>query len=287
MWQTIKTAFLLALLDGLMLFVGGIVAGRTGLIVALVIAIALNAISYWNSDKLAIAAARGVAVSPQEAPELHRIIDELCAASGTPKPRVYISDDPSPNAFATGRNPSHAAVCCTTGILNLVTARELRGVLGHELSHVRNRDILTTSIAATIATVISFLAQMAMWAMIFGGFGGRDDREGGNPLALLLVAVLAAPAAAIIQLAISRSREYEADRDGAHLTHDPLALANALRKLEDQTKRIPMQVAPAVAPLFIVNPFGGRRLGFSALFSTHPPIEERIARLEQMATSVN
>ena len=287
MWQTVKTAFLLALLDGLMLFVGGIVAGRSGLIFALVIAIALNALSYWNSDKLAIAAARGVAVSPQDAPELHRIVDELCAASGTPKPRIYISDDPSPNAFATGRNPSHAAVCCTTGILNLVTARELRGVLGHELSHVRNRDILTASIAATIATVIGFLAQMAMWAMIFGGFGGRDDREGGNPLALLLVAVLAAPAAAIIQLAISRSREYQADRSGAHLTHDPLALANALRKLEDQTKRIPMQVAPAVAPLFIVNPFGGRRLGLSALFSTHPPIDERIARLEQMATSVN
>jgi heat shock protein HtpX len=286
MWQNVKTAFLLAVLDGLALFVGGIVAGRSGLIIAFVIALALNAFAYWNSDKLAIAAARGVQVSPQDAPELHRIIDELCAASNMPRPRVYITDDPSPNAFATGRNPSHAAVCCTTGILNLVTARELRGVLGHELSHVRNRDILTSSIAATIATVISFLAQMASWALIFGGFGGRDSRDGGNPLALLFVAILAAPAAAIIQLAISRSREYEADRDGALLTRDPLALANALRKLEDQTRRIPMQVAPAVAPLFIVNPFGGRRLGFSALFSTHPPLEARIERLEEMAQRI-
>ena len=286
MWQAVKTAFLLAVLDGLLLFVGGIVAGRPGLVIALGIAVLMNGIAYWNSDKIAIAAARGVPVTPQQAPELHQIIDELCRQANMPKPRVYICDDPSPNAFATGRNPSHAAVCCTTGILNLVTARELRGVLGHELSHVRNRDILTASVAATIAAAIGFLAQMAMWASIFGGFGGRDDREGGNPLMLLLVAVLAAPAAAVIQLAISRSREYQADKSGAELTRDPLALANALRKLESQTRRIPMQVAPAVAPLFIVNPFGGRRMALSALFSTHPPIEDRVRRLEQMATSI-
>lgn len=284
MWQNIKTAFLLGLLDGLFLLVGGLVGHRSGLIVAAIFAFLLNIFAYWNSDKLAIAAARGQQVSPEEAPELHRIVEELCAQAGMPKPRVYICQDPSPNAFATGRNPSHAAVCCTSGILNLVTARELRGVLGHELSHVRNRDILTSTVAATIALGISFLAQMAMWAAIFGGFGGRDG-EDSNPLVLLLIALLAAPAAAIIQLAISRAREYEADHDGAKLTRDPLALADALRKLETVTRQVPMQVAPAIAPLYIVNPFGGRKVTFSALFSTHPPLEERIARLERMAVS--
>jgi heat shock protein HtpX len=244
--------------------------------------VAVNAFSYWNSDKLAIAASRGVEVSPQEAPELHRIVEELCAEANMPKPRVYITQDPSPNAFATGRNPRHAAVCCTTGILNLVTARELRGVLGHELCHVRNRDILTASIAATIALGISVLANMALWFGAFGGFGGNND-EDGSPLLILLVALLAAPAAAIIQLAISRSREYEADRDGALLTRDPLALANALRKLEAVTQQIPLQVAPAVAPLYIVNPFGGRKVSMARLFSTHPPLEDRVARLERMA----
>ena len=278
----VKTAFLLGLLDGLFLFVGGLVGHGGGLIIAAIIALLMNGFAYWKSDRLAIRAARGVEVSPAEAPELHRIVDELCADARMPKPRVYICDDPSPNAFATGRNPRHAAVCCTTGILNLVSARELRGVLGHELSHVRNRDILTTTIAATLALAISFLAQMAQWAFIFGGFGGRDDEEG-NPLALLLVAFLAAPAAAMIQLAISRTREYQADHDGANLTHDPLALANALRKLETVTRQVPFQVAPAVAPLFIVNPFGGRKVSMSSLFSTHPPLEDRIARLEAMA----
>jgi heat shock protein HtpX len=284
MWQNIKTAFLLGLLDAIFLGIGFLLFRGSGLIVAAVIALAVNAFSYWNSDKLAIAASRGVEVSPAEAPELHRIIDELCAEANMPKPRVYITQDPSPNAFATGRNPSHAAVCCTTGILNLVTARELRGVLGHELSHVRNRDILTASLAATIAMGISFLANMALWFGAFGGFGG-SDREDGSPLLILLVALLAAPAAAIIQLAISRSREYEADRDGARLTRDPLALANALRKLETVTRQIPLQVAPAIAPLYIVNPFGGRKVAMASLFSTHPPLEDRIARLERMATT--
>ncbi|HET9051161.1 MAG TPA: zinc metalloprotease HtpX, partial [Candidatus Dormibacteraeota bacterium] len=278
-----KTAFLLALLDGLFIVVGGVVLGRAGILIGLVVGVLANAVSYWNSDKIAIAVARGVPVTPQQAPELHRIVDELCREANMPKPRVYVCDDPSPNAFATGRNPSHAAVCCTSGILNLVTARELRGVLGHELAHVRNRDILTASVAATIAAGIGVLAQLAMLFSFFGG--GRDERDGGNPLMLLLVAILAAPAAAVIQLAISRSREYQADRSGAQLTHDPLALANALRKLDAQTRRIPMQVAPAVAPLFIVNPFGGRSVALSSLFSTHPPLEDRIRRLEQMATS--
>ncbi|MFN2451475.1 MAG: M48 family metalloprotease [Candidatus Dormibacteria bacterium] len=284
MLQRLKTVALLAALDGLFLFVGSIVAGVRGLVLAAVVALVLNGVSYWKSDRIAVRAARAVEVSPAEAPVLHQIVDELCAASGMPKPRVYVSDDPSPNAFATGRNPRHAAVCCTTGILNLCTARELRGVLGHELSHVRNRDILTASVAATAALGISLLAQMAQFGLIFGGLGGGgDNEEGPNPLGLLLVAILSVPAAMIIQLAISRAREYEADHDGAALSHDPLALANALRKLEAGTARVPMQVAPALAPLYIVNPFGGRSMSLSSLFSTHPPLEQRIARLERMA----
>jgi heat shock protein HtpX len=283
MWQNVKTAFLLALLDGLFLIAGGAIAHRTGLIIAAIFAVGMNAFAYWNSDKLAIAAVRGKEVTPAEFPALHRIVDELCAEARMPKPRVYICDDPSPNAFATGRNPQHAAVCCTAGILNLVTERELRGVLGHELCHVRNRDILTASLAATIALGISFIAQMGQFALIFGGFGGNRDNEGESWVTVLLLIIIAPIAATIIQLGISRAREYQADTCGAKLCHDPLALANALQKLEAQTRRIPMQVAPAVAPLFIVNPFGGRRPAFANLFSTHPPLEERIARLERMA----
>jgi heat shock protein HtpX len=285
MWQNIKTAVLLALLDGIFLAIGYAIGRGSGLIFAAVLALVMNGITYWKSDKLAIAAARGVAVSPQEAPELHRIIEELCAEAGMPKPGVFICDDPSPNAFATGRNPSHAAVCCTTGILNLVTERELRGVLAHELSHVRNRDILTATIAATVAMGISIIAQIGQFAVFFGGFGGRDGEDGENILTILLLVILAPIAAAIIQFAISRSREYEADASGARLSRDPLALANALRKLEARTQQVPMQVAPAIAPLYIVNPLGNRRVSFSNLFSTHPPLEDRIARLERMANA--
>jgi heat shock protein HtpX len=281
MWQNIKTALLLALLDALFLVIGGLVAHRTGLIVAAVIALAMNGLSYWKSDTIAVRAAHGVEVSPEQAPELHQIVAELATAAGIPKPRVYISDDPSPNAFATGRNPAHAAVCCTTGILNLCSAREIRGVLSHELSHVRNRDILVASTAATVALGISIIAQIAQFSLFF--MGGDEEESGAQILVTLLVALLAAPAAAIIQLAISRAREYEADHDGAMLSHDPLALADALGKLEARTAVVPMQVAPALAPLYIVNPFGNRRASLAALFSTHPPIEERIARLQRMA----
>lgn len=281
MWQNIKTALLLAVLDALFLVVGGLVAQRTGLVVAAVVALAVNAISYWKSDSIAVRAARAVEVSPQQAPDLHRIVAELATADGVPMPRVFISDDPSPNAFATGRNPAHAAVCCTTGILNLCSAREIRGVLAHEMSHVKNRDILTASTAATIALGISIIAQVAQFSLFF--LGSDEEESGPQILATLLVALLAAPAAAIIQLAISRSREYEADHDGAILSRDPLALAIALRKLEARTAAVPMQVAPALAPLYIVNPFGTRRASLSALFSTHPPLEERIARLQRMA----
>lgn len=283
MWQNIKTALLLALLDALFLIVGGLVGRVTGLIVAAVIALAVNAISYWKSDSIAVRAARAVEVTPAQAPELHQIVAELAAAAGMPKPRVFVSDDPSPNAFATGRNPQHAAVCCTTGILNLCTARELRGVLGHELSHVRNRDILTASTAATIALGISIIAQIAQFSLFF--VGSEEQESPGQVLVTLLVALLAAPAAMIIQLAISRAREYEADHDGAVLTRDPLALANALRKLEARTNAVPMQVAPALAPLYIVNPFGRGRVSLSALFSTHPPLDQRIARLEHLASA--
>lgn len=288
MWQNVKTAFLLALLDGLFLFVGGIIGHRTGLIIAAVIALVINGLSYWKSDRIAVAAAHAQQVGPIEAPVLHRVVEELCASAGMPKPRIYIADDPSPNAFATGRNPRHAAVCCTTGILSLCSERELRGVLAHELSHVRNRDILTSSVAATLALAISFLAQMAQFALIFGGLGGNDEEGegGGSILMTLLIALLAAPAAAIIQLAISRAREYEADHHGAEMSHDPLALASALRKLEARTRQVPLQVAPALAPLYIVNPFGRGRASLSALFSTHPPLEERIERLERMAARV-
>jgi heat shock protein HtpX len=280
--NNIKTVVLLALMDGLLLFVGGLVGHGSGLLYAAVLAFVMNAFAYWKSDSLAIAAARARQVAPEEAPELHRIVEELCAGAGLPKPRIYISDDPSPNAFATGRNPKHAAVCCTTGILALCDARELRGVLAHELSHVRNRDILTSSIAVTLATAISVLAQLAQWGLIFGGLGGRDDEEGGGSvLGALLVSLLAVPAAMILQLAISRSREYEADHTGAELSHDPLALASALRKLEARTQMVPMQVSPSLAPLYIVNPL--RRQAMSSLFSTHPPLEQRIARLEEMA----
>lgn len=282
MWQNIKTALLLAGLDALFLVVGGAIGHRAGLIVAAVFAVVLNGVSYWKSDRIAVAAAGAREVGPEEAPVLHQIIEELCARSGLPKPRVYIADDPSPNAFATGRNPRHAAVCCTTGILNLCTARELRGVLAHELAHVRNRDILTASTAATIALAIGVIAQMAQFSLFF--FGGRDEEDSGaGILVTLLVALLAAPAAAIIQFAISRAREYEADHSGALLSQDPLALAHALGKLEAATARVPMQVAPAIAPLYIVNPLGRRSASLSALFSTHPPLERRIDRLERMS----
>ena len=251
MIQNLKTALLLGLLDGLFLLVGYLVAGTTGILVAAVAAVAVNFFSYWKSDRIAIAAARAQEVTPEQAPILYQIVGELAAADNMPMPRIYVSEDPSPNAFATGRNPRHAAVCCTTGILQLCDARELRGVLAHELSHVHNRDILTASIAATLALGISLLAQFAQMLLYFGG---GDERDEGAVWGTLAVALLAAPAAVMIQLAISRSREYEADHDGALLSHDPLALRDALFKLEMKTRQVPMHVAPAIAPLYIVTP---------------------------------
>jgi len=278
----LKTYLLLALLTVLLVVIGDLIGGKSGMTIALVMAGVMNFVSYWWSDKIVLAMYRAKEVSPQEAPELHRIVAELAQAAGIPKPRVYIIPTDHPNAFATGRGPGHAAVAVTTGILNLLTERELRGVLSHELSHIKNRDVLIMTVAATIAGAITYLAYMARWAAIFGGFGGDDEDRGGNLLVILLISILAPLAAMIVQLAISRSREYLADATGAKISRDPLALASALKKLAYGAARRPLQSAnPATAHLFIVTPFRGG--GIASLFSTHPPIEDRIRRLEEMA----
>jgi heat shock protein HtpX len=285
MKNTVKTYILLATMGGLIILIGGLVGRGPGATIGLLAALGFTGASYWFSDRIAIKASRAVPVTEAQMPEYYAVVRDLTRRAGLPMPKLYVSPSQQPNAFATGRNPSHAAVCCTTGILNLVTERELRGVLAHELSHVRNRDILTATIAATLALGISFIAQIGQFALFFGGFGGRDGEDGENIITLLLLVILAPLAAAIIQFAISRAREYQADASGARLSRDPLALANALRKLEARTQQVPMQVAPALAPLYIVNPFGNRKVSFSSLFSTHPPLEDRIARLERMATA--
>ncbi len=278
----LKTYLLLALLTVLLVVIGDLIGGKSGMTIALVMAGVMNFVSYWWSDKIVLAMYRAKEVSPQEAPELHRIVAELAYAAGIPKPRVYIIPTDHPNAFATGRGPGHAAVAVTTGILNLLTERELRGVLSHELSHIKNRDVLIMTVAATIAGAITYLAYMARWAAIFGGFGGDDEDRGGNLLVILLISILAPLAAMIVQLAISRSREYLADATGAKISRDPLALASALKKLAYGAAKRPLQDAnPATAHLFIVTPFRGG--GIASLFSTHPPIEDRIRRLEEMA----
>jgi heat shock protein HtpX len=275
--NTLKTVFFLGLLSALIILIGGAFGGRQGMVLALGLAAAMNFFSYWFSDRIVLAMHKAQPVTREQAPRLFEILDRLTGRAGIPMPRVYSLPDESPNAFATGRNPQHAAVAVTQGIMRLLSPEELEGVLAHELAHVRNRDILISSVAATLASAIMVIANMARWGAIFG-FGGRDDRDGPNPIVLLVTALLAPIAAVLIQMAVSRSREYQADASGAEMTHNPYGLANALQKLEDAGKRIPMQTATSTSShLFIVNPFTGRSL--ANLFSTHPPIQERIRRL--------
>jgi heat shock protein HtpX len=284
MRSAIKTAMLLGALTGLLMLIGGLVGGARGAEFAFIIALAMNFFSYWFSDKIVLRAYGAQELDASAAPELYSIVQELAHEAHIPVPRIYLIDTDTPNAFATGRSPKHAAVAVTRGILRICSREELKGVLGHELSHVINRDILTSSIAATLAGAIMILASWARWGAIFGGFGGGgDDNRRGGLLELLVMAFLAPLAASLIQLAVSRTREYQADANGARLAHNPLFLANALRKLEAANERMPMDAGPATAHLFIVNPLSAQ--GISRLFSTHPPIEERIRRLEHMAAS--
>ena len=282
MFNWIKSFLLLTALTILFIWIGGIIGGQTGMVIAFILAFLMNFFSYWYSDKIVLAVYRAKPISENEAPELYSIVRELAAKAGIPVPQIYIIPSPQPNAFATGRNPEHAAVAVTSGILQLLNREELKGVLGHELGHVIHRDILIQSVAATVAGAIMLLASMARWATIFGGFS-RDDDNGGI-IGLLVAAILAPFAATLIQLAISRSREYLADKKGAELAGNPLYLANALKKLDSYSKQLPMPNAnPQTAHMFIVNPLSGKTL--AKLFSTHPPMEERIKKLEEMAYS--
>jgi heat shock protein HtpX len=276
-----KTYILLAGLAGLLVLIGRMVFGGNGAVIGLALGLLLVGGSYWFSDKIAIKAARAVPVTEAEMPEYYRIMRELTQQAGMPMPKLYVTPDLQPNAFATGRNPHHAAVAVTQGILQILDWDELRGVLAHEISHVGNRDILIGSVAAAVATGISFIANMALWGAMFGGHGD-DDEGGSNPIALLLLALLAPMAAGLLQMALSRSREFEADRTGARLVGDGEPLARALLKLQEGAKRIPMDVQPAQAQKYIVNPLTGRKVNFANLFTTHPPTEERVARLREM-----
>ena len=284
-----RTTILLAALTALVVWIGQMVGGPNGAVLALVMAGAMNFFSYWFSDKIVLKMYGAQEITANDDPELYGIVRDLTVRAGLPMPKVYIIPEETPNAFATGRNPEHAAVAVTQGIRRILNKRELSGVLGHELSHVKHRDILISSIAATLAGAISYLAYMAQWAAIFGG-GSRDREEGGSNIFSLLFMMIVAPlAATLIQMAVSRSREYMADEGGAKVSGDPLALASALRKLEMGAQNIPLQVSDATANstahMFIVNPLTGA--GLAKLFSTHPPMEERIARLEAMAKDMS
>jgi len=278
--NTLKTTFLMALLTVLLVTAGGAFGGEGGMVIAFLFALIMNGVSYWFSDKIVLRMYGAKEITQGEAPELHRIVQELALRAKMPMPKLYLIPQEAPNAFATGRDEKHAAVAVTDGILRILDEAELRGVLAHELSHIKNRDILVGTIAATMAGAISMLANMAHWGMIFGG-RSSDNREGGHPIVALLMIIIAPLAAMLVQMAISRSREFGADATGATISGDPSSLANALRKLERGVKRIPMEANPATAHMFIVNPLTGG--GLMTLFSTHPPMQERIRRLEGMS----
>lgn len=279
--NALKTAFLLGTLTAMLVGVGALVGGKTGAVAAFAVALAMNGVSYWFSDKIVLARYRAQEVTPADAPRMHAVVDRLAASMGIPKPRVYVIPERSPNAFATGRSPSHAAIAATEGLLELMSDDEVEGVLGHELAHVVNRDILTSTVAATLAGAIMLLAQFARFMPFFGGGNGRERGGGVNPIALLVAAILAPFAAMLIQLFISRTREYAADQTGARVTGRPESLANALEKLGRASGRIPMEASPSTSHLFIVRPRVSLG-GLQSLFSTHPPIEERVARLRAM-----
>ncbi|MFP5213539.1 MAG: zinc metalloprotease HtpX [Acidobacteriota bacterium] len=278
----LRTTFLLAALTVLIVFIGRLFGGSQGMVIAFIFALVMNAGSYWFSDKIVLSMYRAQPIEERDAPELYAMVRDLAAQAAIPMPRIYMIPDETPNAFATGRNPENAVVAVTHGLWRLLTPDEIRGVIAHELGHVKNRDILVSSIAATLAGVVMMLANMAQWAAMFGGFRGSDDEDrGGGIIGMLVTAILAPIAATLIQMAISRSREYLADETGARIAHSPESLARALEKLAVASNRIPMHdVNPSTAHMFIVNPLSGKSL--AGLFSTHPPIEERIRRLRSM-----
>jgi heat shock protein HtpX len=284
MRNAVKTAVLLAALGALFMLVGGAIRGSTGLLIGLTLGLVFVGGSYWFSDTLAIKAAGAKPVTREELPEVYAIVEELTQRSGMPMPKLYLSPADQPNAFATGRSPNHAAVCVTQGILQVLDRDELRGVLAHELSHVANRDILISSVAAAVALGITFVARMAMWGAIFGG---GNDRDGGNAFGAIAMAILAPIAAMMMQMALSRSREFQADASGAELLHDGEPLARALEKIEAYVKQRPMDVNPAQAQAYIVNPLSGRKVEFADLWSSHPPTAERVARLRHQHVHSN
>src|ERR1700723_3530507 len=277
MGNTFKTAFFLTPLTLLLMFIGRAFGGQNGMFLALAFAAVMNFVSYFYSDKIALAMYRAQPVTREELPRAYAAVERLTQKIGIPMPKIYVIPNESPNAFATGRNPQHASVAVTQGILNLLNDEELEGVLAHELGHVNNRDILISSVAATVAGAITMLASMGRWAMIFGGMGGRDRNDRGGGLTALFMLIVAPIAASLIQLAVSRSREYQADATGAHFTGNPYALASALQKLDTYSRRVPMQASASTAHLFIIAPLLG--ISFGGLFSTHPPIAKRIERL--------
>ena len=282
----IKTAVLLAGLTALLVVMGRVLGGATGMMIAFGLALVMNVGAYWFSDRIVLSMYRAQPLTPADAPQFYQMVQRLCERAGLPMPALYVIPDPTPNAFATGRDPHHSAVAVNQGLLNVLDQAEVEGVVAHELAHIKNRDTLISTVAATIAGAVTMLANMAQFAAIFGGFGGRSDDEegGGSPFALLVMAIVAPIAAMILQLAVSRSREYLADRTGAEICGRPLALASALRKLETAAQVRPMHADPATSHMFIVNPLRGQ--AFAALFSTHPPMADRVARLEALAAEM-